>query len=342
MGILEWIRSERSGASRAEDVRTDEALERIVQLTNPRLRFARRYRARLVPAIRSAMAYTQSVVASVPAAREASAAAWRADSCMRAFFATADDLAAAFSRSPDLREWFDRNMSAQEVYAVLSMLLVERHTLGVVLEGGVLRRDVPQTTVCFEDHRIRICGPSESDLRQDIERRIVDQLALTGAAMAARDQLHRAGLEQEAALLRARLHLLERRGAGLAALAGKAAPDRSQLARLQTELAMNEANLKSVAAGHEGLDHELDRVCEALANPREHFYLSSSRLRLDRMNVVLDEGSPTPGETLDLQIARIPVPHGPPEFRAVMLVRFPRSALLPKGVLMTDAARMLH
>ena len=60
------------------------------------------------------------------------------------------------------------------------------------------------------------------------------------------------------------------------------------------------------------------------------------------MNVVLSEDTPTPGETLELHVAQIPVPDGDPEFRTVMLVRFARSALLPKGMLMKDAARMLH
>lgn len=342
MGILDWIRGERSEGSLREDARTDEAVERIVQLTNPRLRFARHYRARLRPTLRTAMEYTQAVVASAPPAREASPAAWQSDGSMRAFFATAEDLGRAFSRSPDLREWFDRNPSAQEVYAVLSMLLVERRILGVALEDGVLRRDVPQTTISFDDHRVRILGRSELDLRQEIERRIVDQLALTALAMAAEDQSRREGLEQEVALLRARLRLLERQGAGLTALAGKPAPEESQLGRVQTELAMNEANLKSIAAGPQGLDCELERLCEVLANPREHFHLSTRRLRLDRMNVVLKEDTPAPGETLDLHVARIPIPGGPAESRTVMLVRFPRSALLPRGALLSDAARTLH
>ena len=342
MGILDWFRGEQDVTGRTGDARTDEALERIVELTNPRLRFARRYRARLKPAVRTAMEYAKSVVARAAPAREASAAAWQSDATIRALFATAEDLARAFSRSPDLREWCDRNTSAQDVYAVLSMLLVERRTLGLALEGGVLRRDVQQTTVSFDDCRVRVCGRSELELRQEIERRVLDQLALTGLALAAQEQSRRAGLEQEIALLRARLRLLERRGAGLTALAGKAAPENSQLARVQTELAMNEANLKSLAAGHEGLELELERLREVLSNPSDHFYLSTRRLRLDRMNVVLREDSAMPGETLDLQVAHIPVPAGPAEFRTVMLVRFPRSALLPKGALWSDAARTLH
>ena len=342
MGILDWMRGAKGRADREREARTAETLERIVNLTNPRLRFARRYRARLTPAVETAMEYAHTVVGSIPAAREATAEAWQADGCIRAFFATADDIPRVFSRSPDARASFDANPGADEICAVLSMQLVECRILGIALEGGMLRRDVPQTTLSFDDYRVRICGRSEEDLRQEIERRIVDQLAITGLATAAGAQARRDVLERENALLRARLRLLRTRGDGLAALMGKQESDASQLAHLHAELAMNEANLRSIASGAEALDYQLERVREALEHPRQHLFVTARRVRLDRMNVLLDDDSPTPGETLDLQIARIPMPEGPPEFRTFVLVRFPRAALLPRTALMHEAARMLR
>jgi hypothetical protein len=60
------------------------------------------------------------------------------------------------------------------------------------------------------------------------------------------------------------------------------------------------------------------------------------------MNVALADDDPAPGVTLDLQIARVPMPDGPPELRTFVFVCFQRSALLPKSALMTEAARMLQ
>jgi hypothetical protein len=342
MSMMDWFRRAPSSAGVSNRRETAHALDRIVQLTNPRLRFARRYAARLTPAVETAIAYARSLVASVPAARDASAGAWQSDAYMRAFFATADDLTRTFSRSPDLRAWFDANPGAQEICAVLSMRLVERRILGVALEGGVIRRDVPQTTVCFDDYRVRIRERSEGALRAEIESRVVDQLALTGLAISTRDQGQRDVLEHENALLRTRLRLLHGRGAGLVALAGQTAPDGSVLARLQAELAMNEANLRSIASGGEALEYQLERLREVLASPREHFFIAAKRVRINRMNIVLPDDDPAPGETLDLQTARVPIPDGPPEFRTFVLVRFPRSALLAKGTLLDEAARMLQ
>jgi hypothetical protein len=281
-------------------------------------------------------------VASVPPARDASAAGWQSDPFMRAFFATAEDLVRAFSRSAELRAWFEANGACSEVCAVLSMTLAERRALGVALEGGVLRRDVPQTTVSFADCRVRICGRSETELRRDLETRIVDQLALASLAKTTQHQVQRGVLEQENALLRTRLRLLQGRGAGLVGLAGPSAPDGSTLARLQAELAMNEENLRSIASGSEALEYQLEDLSDVLAHPREHFFVTPRHLRLDRMNVALADDDPAPGVTLDLQIARVPMPDGLPELRTFVFVCFQRSALLPKSALMTEAARMLQ
>jgi hypothetical protein len=108
------------------------------------------------------------------------------------------------------------------------------------------------------------------------------------------------------------------------------------------DLAVNEANLNSLAAGHKSLDYQLDQLCEVLSNPAQHFSVSIRRLRIDRMNVVVDETSAQPAEDLDLRIARIPMPDGPPELRVFMFVHFPRIALLPTSVLHADAARSLR
>ena len=341
MRLLDWIRGGPSHAITHDDEQTSEELDRVLQLTNPRLRYARRYRARLIPALKGAKEYTKSLIAGIPPARDASVETWRSDECMRAFFASPDELIRCFSRSPELRAWFDIHSSAQCIYAVLSMALVERRTLGTAIENGVIRRDVPQTTMSFSDHRVRICGASEAELRHDIERRVIEQLALTGLALASRDQSQREVLDRENALLRARLRLLASQGAGFASLSG-ARSEESVHARLRQELAMNEENLRSIAAGPDALEHQLERLCEVLMRPGDHLFVSSRRVRLDRMNVVISEENPQSGEPIELMIARIPIPDGAPEHRAFELVRFARTSLLPSAMLYTEAARMLH
>jgi hypothetical protein len=341
MSLFDWWRGRGGSAANAQDrQRIDEAVERVVQTTNPKLRFARRYRERLAPAVEASLIYARDLVAQVPPAREASVAAWSGDLYLRAFFATADDLARAFSRAVDLRAYFDQNPQMPEAYATLGMEMTERKILGTAMEGDSIRRDVAQTSVSFGDYKVGIWGRTESDLRAAIERRILDQLALEGLERIAADQSRRAALEQESALLKSRLQLLARQGAGMGAALGNEATAQADPAGLQSQLDENTRNLGSLGGGAALLDHELEHIRSVLAQPEQHFYVSSRRLRLDPMNIVIEDSGAQTGTELQFLQARIPGTT-PPQLRAFMLVRFPRADLLPAARLFADAARLV-
>jgi hypothetical protein len=317
----------------------NEMVERIVAL-HPPLRLARRYRAHLAPAVAASLNYLGDLAESVPAPREASAAAWATDPYIRAFFVNAGEVAQAISRSADLRAHFERNPDVQEAYAVLGMEMTERHILGVGLEGETLRRDVPQTTLSFSDHQVRICGNDEAELRMDIVRRLLDQLALEGLERIAAGKSRRDVLERERALLKMRLQLLERQGVGIRGMVGSAsATEPDELAQLQTEMEENERNLASLGIQTDALDRELETVRGVFAQPEQHIFLSSRRVTLDRSNVVLEAASAHAGTELEFHFARIPTT--PPRTRAFSLVRLARADMLPAKSMLDEAARLL-
>jgi hypothetical protein len=149
----------------------------------------------------------------------------------------------AFSRAPDLRAHFQQNPALPEAYCVLGMRMIERKVLGMAVEGDRVHGEVAQTAVSFSDHRVRVCGRSEAELRSEIERRILDQLALEGLACVVDDQSNRKELEQERAMLKARLKMLERKGTGMRGALGGEAAGQSELADLQSQIEENTAKL---------------------------------------------------------------------------------------------------
>jgi hypothetical protein len=317
-----------------------DALEWIVALS-PHLGMARRYESRLEPAVRSALRYVTALVAAIPAAREASAAAWSQDSTIRAFFTNADTVAPVLSRSRELRAFLERNPDEPEAYAVLGMAMQEKRVLGAALEGETMRRDVVQETISFGDHQLRMCARSEDALREEVVRRMVVQLGLQGLARYAEQQTQRDQLENERALLRTRLRLLEREGAGVSALVGgdEEAEDACELARLQDAIAENEAAIRQLGLRSEALDRELGEVCTVLADPAAHLTVTTRRCVLNRMNVVLPPGSEDAGEELLFHVAQLPTV--PPRVRAFALVHFHRDSLDSPANLLDEAARML-
>lgn len=341
MGLLDRIRREGDQATAQDRDGVNAAIERLLAL-HPQLGLARHCRKHLAPAVATSYAYVRALVDAVPAAREASAAAWDGDPYIHAWFAGPDDVALRISRSTDLRAYFADNGDAPEAYAVLGMELVERHVLGARAEGETMRRDVPQTTLGFGDHQVRMCGRVDAELREEIVRRLLDELALAGLARTAADKSRRAALERERALLKTRLQLLERQGRGIrSVIGGDVASDPGELARLKERVEENACELAGLGLREDALERELGQVRALFAQPARHLSVSTRRLRLDRMNVVIEPGTPTgtPVSDFEFRIARLPTL--PPRVRAFALVRFARTSLLPEKSVFEEAEQLL-
>jgi hypothetical protein len=337
MGLLARILH---GAREPQEQRwIDEGVARVL-VFSPQLRMARRPGTRLAPAVGTAVSYLVDLVRAIPPARAASAAAWAVDPGIHAFFAAPGDIAPALSRSEDLRAFFEHHPDAQEAYAVLGMAMTAKHTLGVALEGETMRRDVIQETISFSDHQVRICGRTELELKQEIVRRLVDQLALEGMTRFAADQERRGALEQERALLKTRLLLLERQGVGMrAALGDTERTATGELARLHQQMADNERELDALGIRSEAQERQLGHLCGVLSEPAAHIYVERRSIRLNKMNVVVPASSAEAADEIMFEVARIPA--DPPRVRAFALVRFARAELLPAASMFDQAARLL-
>ena len=263
--------------------------------------------------------------------------AWAHDALIRTFFATPDDIPKAFSRSEALRAHFAQNPDSTEAYATLGMAMFERHVLGVALEGDAVRHDVTQTTLSFIDHRIAVCGKTDAGLREEMTRRLIDQLALEGLARLAADRRDLVAKGRE--LLEARVTLLERQGVGMRAVVAAApAADSEELLQLQAQIEKNASDLAALRVPTEVIELELDRVCDVFSHPADHIYVEKRCPRLDLMNVVRTDDTPASRE-IEFRVAR--VPGDPPSMRAFTLVRFPRAELLPAGLHIDAATRAI-
>jgi hypothetical protein len=330
------------GSSRPEtphDGEVERMTLRVIDLS-PRLRLARGHEARLGAALAKTLAYLRELVAEFPAAHVANAAGWNSDPYLRAFFVSPDDIGMVLSRSTELAAFFEQAPGAHEASAVLGMGMNERKTLGVALEGDRTRSDVAQTTLSFCDHQIRICAGSDADLRQEIVRRMVDQLAIEGMSRIAAESVRRDVLQEEHALLATRLRLLDRQGTGMrSVMGGDSEVDAGELARLRERLEENDQALKNLGPRSESLNRQLDGMCEVFADAGKLIHVKPRRLRLSPMNVVLPEQGPDEGCVLDLEIAR--VPGDPPRERAFALVRVARGDVPQPRNLLDEAARLL-
>lgn len=338
MSFLDRLRGRRDPAAQNIGIK----VEHIIAL-EPHLRMAKRCQARLTPAITQSLDYFDRLLATLPAAHEASAAAWATDPYIRAFFARPEDVAQMISRSDYLREHFESNQDSQEVYAVLGMDMKERHILGVGLEGETLRRDVPQTTLNFTDHQVRMCGRTEAELKEDIKERMLEQLALDGMERAAADKTRRDELQKERALLKTRRVLLEYRGTGVRGMLGDGDAAKSEKteekARLEAEIEENARDIEGLGLPSDAFDRELELMCDMFSHPDQHVYLWKKNVKLDSNNVVIEGSGTQVGTEVEFNFAH--VPYVPPRTRAFALIRFSRRDLLPAKSMLDEASRLL-
>ncbi|GLC92685.1 hypothetical protein Tamer19_20930 [Cupriavidus sp. TA19] len=345
MTVLNWLRRRGKHPDGARDAERAALAERVTRLC-PYVRLVGGYRKQLAPALAIADRYVRDVVAGLPPASVASEASWDSDPYIHAFFGTAQDVMPVFSRSPDLRDYFSGAASAAEAYCVLGMDKLERRTLGVALEGDVMRTEVPQTTVSFADHQVRICAPTEAALREEIASRILDQLALQALGDVAGGTSRRDRIEREQTLLTTRLHLLEKQGVGMRSVLGQGGEAQAgEPERLREQVAQNEAALAALSeegaqGGRAGMpERQLHALVDALTHAEASFKVEREAVRLSAMNIVLPPGSAGPGADLQLMTAR--VPGDPPLVRTFALVCVARAGMLSPMQLLDEAARML-
>jgi hypothetical protein len=338
MGILDKLFRTRSNTV-PETPQIRASIERLLVLS-PSLRLADGFHERVAPALACSLDHVSRLVDELPPAREASASTWLDDPYIHAFFAGANEVAHVLSRSPELHAWFESYPLARETYAVLGMAMTERRAFGVEQFGDAVHADVVRTTLSFDDHQVRVCGESEAGLREQIVQRVVEQIALEGLAQIGADESRRDALEQERALLKTRLQLLTRRGAGTREMLGeRASSNASERIELEAALEANEQEIGALGLKTDALAHELDVICDVLGHPERHTNVEMKRVRLNAMNVVIDASAAPDGGEIVFPLARVPA--SPLGERAFSLVRFARADLVPLPSVFDEDSRFM-
>ncbi|WP_321796752.1 hypothetical protein [Caballeronia sp. J97] len=332
--MFNWL-FRRDQQSSREDVK--QALARIVAVA-PQVRLANRYESRLVPAVARTIDHARELVAALPAPRDATPGAWASDPCLRAKFATPDDITHVIGESHDVRDWFDGHIAADHAFAVLGATLVERGVLVAALEGGVMRSDVARTAVSFDDKRMRFCSETDEALRRELVQRIVEQFALEAVARVAGQEARRDALQEYRALLSARMQMLGRRGAGMSSLI--ASTDLAgDATRLQRDFEENEAALAALGSLADSIETQIQTIIELLDQPSALISVTERTLCLNQMNLLMEERCDEPHADIAIHLAQLPTQ--PPQTRAVEIVRVARRDVPPAGAAFADAARFV-
>ena len=307
MGILDWFknRSAQFDPNKLSDEIVSRAVERVVTLTNPRLKLLDSYQARMAPSVRVTIQYFRECVQSLPPSLSLSAAHWALNPALRAFFVTATDIPGVLVRSPNLKTFLKKFPTKDKTYFILEMKYNEQDAPGVAMHGDVVRKDITQRIVSFSEHQIRICGESELEIRRLLGNQGIEYLVAQALAEIGKERAERQELQDTRALIRTRLRVLQQHGPGLGSMFASAPERVEKQAELEAQLLENERQLEALGSLESSLTEELETLCRVFEQPEQYITVERQQLKLNSMNVVLDNAALDVASEIDFPLVTL-------------------------------------
>ncbi len=317
------------------------AIERVVDGTDPRLRMARQYQKKLWPAVERSIEYVIELVDALPPPIEIGQHSFTSDPRLRALFASPQHLQEILSFGKDLHHYRQRISGAlpADLYAVLRMERIEKTVLGIALEGNMIRRDVPQTTVNFHQHRLTFPTGSETKTRREVKKRAFDYLIETALERLVSVRTKKQQLEQQQRqLLQKKTKLLKEAKVGLEPLLDPNVTAMTNPATIDRRLREIETELGRLRADSATIDDHLTKVVATLREPEKHLRLERVSLTLDHMNIKVSQDSSRNTNTLTFE----EVLFGKDRRVTTLLICFPSGVILPQPDFFDEANRLLY
>jgi len=265
------------------------ALDRVVDGTDPWLRAVRGYRKKLRPSVLHAMEYVAAMVDALPPPLVVSMGSYRDDPRLKAFFLTTQEMREVFGRDRRLSDFLrGPGAGSHLVTALLFMDKKEKRVLGVEMAGDRIMLDVPQVTVCFDCHRLMDPAGDEGETRLRLKKRAFEYLIRVARQRIYAVKAERQGLEHRKALFQAKIDVLRRRG--MEFTDGNHVPD-EDIGGLDEICRHIEAQIKALGSDDGMLGSYLDMVIDVLGRPEEHLLSEKETLILDSLGIKREQAS---------------------------------------------------
>jgi hypothetical protein len=153
-----------------------EAVDFVAKLSHPNIYYVSHYRKKLMPAVEHTLKYADELIVQLPTPISIEADSWKSNPFVRKTFLDNSAFKDFFSKNKALNNFFQKT-NVNRCCALLVMTRKERKTLGVEIDGEIVRRDVLQTSVDFSDHQIVAPMASEEETRKELSLRVLELLA---------------------------------------------------------------------------------------------------------------------------------------------------------------------
>lgn len=285
--LFQSIFGSEGNASRYPPHLVAQAIERVVDGTDPRLRALSGYKKRLRPAVLKLIDHVVALVTALPPPVNADRECYAGDPRLSVLFSSAERMLEIFACDANLSAFLQaQNLPPERLLVLLMAEYVEKNILGMDLAGDQVRQDVAQEVVTFTGFRLVDPAVDEDELRRQLRRRAFDHILTLALGEIVSRREARAGLQRQRDLLQRKLSALERSGWSFADAPASGASSRT----LAEELEEVERQIETIGSPAAVLEQHLDLVCSMLEQAPAHLWGAPLRLCLDRMNIKRQPG----------------------------------------------------
>jgi len=333
----QWARVRMRGARmRLRESAIRRAIERAVDLANPRIRGLNGYRRILYEPMARCLDYSEELARRVPGPVRLNRQTWSDDPLLNSLFGDPSRIRWAVS-STDCRDYMGKTaLMTGDCYAILLAAPVFRRQFGMEINGDTLTRDIAQTTLSFDNIEVILAAGNPETVRAKTAQAIMDALVEFAAQEIGRQESRIEELEESLRIVRIKQRVVSPTTRGLEILRDGGGAHTTEYMIIGQQIKELERDLAEAHQGLSTLNDYLDRFATLLRTPQTLIAARPERVRLDRMNVVRQEREE---DAQSAEIEYLRAYHGERAGRMVLMVRFARAELVSDQERMIEAER---
>ena len=279
-----------------EDAVLDE-IDRIAQETDSTILPVRRFRKKILPSVQHAMAYISGLILQIPGPVDFDPDRWEDDPLLRAMFISREELIGVLQSSKALKDFF-RRTNAFQAFAILVAERKEKQFYGTEKNGEIVRRDVPQKAVFFEDFRVFAPAADLAQARLQVQHRALVSLFTQAFEKITDLQLWREELEKHRELLEFKVKQPE-------GTDPKRDLNHTEVDDIQSQASLEALGditrkIKEIKAELDKPEDRIELLNAILSKPDQHLRLEAVSLKLSRLGIRLAPSSTEPANEFEV------------------------------------------
>lgn len=299
-GLFSWISTmgDRFRVRSRPDPDLLAAIELVVDVADPDIRQVRGYRQELRGPVSAAMAYCDSLVDKLPGPVRLSRSHYYDDPLVKAVFpsyAQMKTVVQSALQAASFQEEKDADM-----FGLLTMSRTERTIFTHEQQGDMLVADVAKRAVNFTHHRIVALSPALDTAIENLRKRALEVLARVTMEKIFTIRSTVEELREQQVRLQSLRRIVTGRNHAKFLFAHPTRETEREIERINQQLNEIEGKLEKAGAQLATPKDALKLVRESIGTPDASLVLQRKRLRVDWMNVLLDEQDSSEGNDITL------------------------------------------